>query len=72
MQELELLSTDDGSDIIDWIGGAPPLDEPVCGFHGDKCHSDGGGSPNIIFGIREIIPMARSKLIRRAWCLGYD
>ena len=24
-------------DSIKWINNGPPLDEPVCGFHGDKC-----------------------------------
>ena len=22
---------------IDWIGGKPPVDEPACGFLGEKC-----------------------------------
>ncbi|EEC02181.1 guanylate cyclase, putative [Ixodes scapularis] len=22
---------------LDWVGGGPPLDEPGCGFHGEKC-----------------------------------
>ncbi|XP_077980630.1 speract receptor-like [Glandiceps talaboti] len=23
--------------VIDWVAGKPPIDEPVCGFHGELC-----------------------------------
>ena len=23
--------------VIDWVNGGPPIDEPVCGYRGQKC-----------------------------------
>lgn len=33
MQELTLTET------IDWVAGSPPVSQPECGFHGEKCES---------------------------------
>jgi hypothetical protein len=27
---------------IDWVGGAPPVSEPACGFDGSKCEFNAG------------------------------
>ncbi|CAL8104389.1 unnamed protein product [Orchesella dallaii] len=29
------------TDTIDWVAGGPPVSQPECGFHGEKCESDG-------------------------------
>ncbi|XP_011493860.1 PREDICTED: guanylate cyclase 32E [Ceratosolen solmsi marchali] len=52
---------------IPWVGDKPPVDEPYCGYHGEKCYSHTGEIIGGITGGLLLVFVAISLILYRNW-----